>query len=77
MMLNEIRGMKRKDKEKMRKPIIKELEKLFKKYGASEVSYTLRWYFLRQSAKVSRENKIEVLKKEIEEIKKGKNPDYR
>ena len=71
-----ITGMTYKDKEKLRKPILKDMKKLMSKYGVEETAYTLRWYLARESAKKTRKDKIAKLKQEIVEIEKGKSPEY-
>ena len=73
-MLNKLSGMKEEDKDKIRKPIVKELQNLFKKFGQDEVMYTLRWYSARKAAEATRKRQISKLKKEIASIKNGKIP---
>ncbi len=70
----EISNMKAKDKEKLRKPILKEFFKLQKKFGHEEVRYTFNWWNVREMAKTRRQKKISELKKEIGEIEGGKLP---
>jgi len=74
--MTKVTGMSAKDKKKMREPILKDIKKLMSKYGVEETAYTLRWYLSIESGKQQRERKIEKLKEEIEQIKKGKSPDY-
>lgn len=70
----EMTNLKEKDKEKIRKPILKELDKLGKKYGVEKVGYTFNWWNRIQVAKRSREKEIKKLEAELEGIKKGKIP---
>lgn len=75
-MENKISGMTNKQKEVFRKPILKEIQKLIKKYGENRVKYSCNWFFTKLSGRRKREKQIRKLKKEIDDLKKGKNPDY-
>ena len=74
--INKVTGMNEKQKEVFRKPIVKEIQKLVKKFGEERVKYSCNWFFIRVSARRSREKKVKELRKQISSLKKGKMPDY-
>ncbi len=68
--MKDIQYLNRKEKNTLRNPILKDLKVLEKKYGLSNLRYTLNWYVLFLRETESKKKKIKQLKQELNKLEK-------